>query len=93
MTRRDGGGNIYNYWDNQDLIALGKPWGGTGEHELDPASGTTGLPDRFYMNTLSDKISTPRPFRADSYILMSAGWDGEYGTADDVCNYQWKYIQ
>lgn len=92
MTVNDSAGNIYNYLDNQELVALGKPWGGSGEHELDPAAGS-GLPERFYMNTRSDKIDTPRPFRADSYILMSAGWDGEYGTADDICNYEWRYVQ
>lgn len=27
----------------------------------------------------------------DSYILISAGWDGIYGTADDVCNFTWNY--
>jgi len=28
-----------------------------------------------------------RPQRADSYILLSAGYDGEYGTGDDVFNF------
>jgi hypothetical protein len=79
--------------DNQDLVALGEPWGGTDNHELDPASDPSNLPTRFYLNTKSEKISTPRPVRADSYILISAGWDGEYGTADDICNYEWKYVQ
>jgi type II secretory pathway pseudopilin PulG len=94
MTRQNSSGNIYNYWDNQDLVALGKPWDSTqGTHSLDPAS-TAGVPDRFYKNTQSDKISTTsRPCRPDSYILMSAGWDGEYGTADDIYNYEWKYVQ
>jgi hypothetical protein len=32
-----------------------------------------------------------RPFRADTFILISAGWDGEYGTADDICNFDWRY--
>lgn len=86
-TRADSKGNIYNYWDNQDLIALGKPWeaGELSAHKLlDPV--------RFYRNTRSDKITTTsRPFRVDSYILISAGFDGEYGTADDVCNFEWKY--
>ena len=29
-----------------------------------------------------------RPYRADSYILMSAGFDGLYGTKDDVFNFE-----
>ncbi len=29
-----------------------------------------------------------RPYRSDSFILLSAGFDGEYGTRDDVYNFQ-----
>ncbi len=89
-TPVDSKGNIYNYWDNQALIALGKPWlppggGESTEHQFK-------LVERFYKNTRSDKIvTTQRPYRADTYILLSAGWDGDYGTADDICNYEWKY--
>jgi type II secretory pathway pseudopilin PulG len=82
----DSKGNIYNYWDNQALVRLDKPWQPPGAvHQLaDPA--------RFYENTRSDKIkTTQRPYRADTYILLSAGYDGEYGTADDICNFDWKY--
>ncbi len=96
MSRVDSKGNIYNYYDNQDLVALGKPWqtgtGGT-------SSGSTTAhklldPTRFYMDTQSDQITTTRrPYRADQYILISAGPDGEYGTADDICNFEWKYKQ
>ena len=44
------------------------------------------------MNTRSDKIvTTNRPVNADKFILISAGYDGEYGTADDICNFEWKY--
>ena len=89
--------NIYNYRDNQTLLMLGKPWdqgapGSTGSspHKLAVEKGTPGL--RFYMNTRNEKVLVAsRPYRADSYILISAGWDGEYGTPDDVCNYEWKY--
>jgi type II secretory pathway pseudopilin PulG len=96
MSRADSKGNIYNYYDNQDLLALGKPWqAGTGG----TSSGSTTAhklfdPTRFYMNTQSDQITTTRrPYRADQYILISAGPDGEYGTADDICNFEWKYKQ
>jgi type II secretory pathway pseudopilin PulG len=86
--------NIYNYVDNQRLIALGKPWdkGASGSipHRLGVENGQPGL--RFYMNTKNEKVLTAsRPYRADTYILISAGWDGEYGTPDDVCNFDWKY--
>ncbi|MHC4433381.1 MAG: type II secretion system protein [Planctomycetota bacterium] len=89
--------NIYNYRDNQALLALGKPWdqggaggGGSSPHRLAIENSTQGL--RFYMNTKNEKVLVAsRPYRADSYILISAGWDGEYGTPDDVCNYEWRY--
>jgi type II secretory pathway pseudopilin PulG len=85
----DSAGNIYNYWDNQMLVMLGKPFeaASSAQHDHQLAD-----PKRFYKNTRSDKILYPaRPFRPDTYLLMSAGWDGEYGTADDICNYDWKY--
>jgi hypothetical protein len=89
MTVSNANGNIYNYLDNNELVALGKPLLGTS------GSASTHLmadPIRFYQNTKSDKITTAsRPFRADEYILISAGWDGEYGTADDICNFDWKF--
>ncbi len=85
-TRTDDMGNIYNYWDNQDLILLQKPGDTSGtDHRLAD-------PERFYKNTRNDKITTTsRPYRVESYILISAGFDGEYGTSDDVCNFDWKY--
>jgi len=93
MTPADSRGNIYSYWDNHDLVKLGKPW--------QAAGGTSGGvsaahkmvdPARFYRNTTSTQITTTtRPYRADTFILISAGWDAEYGTADDICNFEWKY--
>jgi hypothetical protein len=93
MGKSDSGGNIYNYMDNESLVALGKPWDASATstpHKLS-ASGTEGV-SRFFKNIQSDKIVTAsRPFNADKFILISAGYDGEYGTADDVCNFEWKY--
>jgi type II secretory pathway pseudopilin PulG len=89
-------GNIYSYWDNHALVGLGKPWEtSTAIHKL-YSDTTAATPEnagvRFYVNTRNEKITTAwRPYRSDSYILISAGFDGEYGTADDVCNFQWKY--
>jgi len=93
MTATNNNGNIYNYLDNETLLALGKPWetgGATTPHKLS-AAGPDG-PERFYKNTRSDKIVTAsRPNKADTFILISAGYDGEYGTTDDICNFDWKY--
>jgi type II secretory pathway pseudopilin PulG len=86
--------NIYNYRDNHTLVMLGKPWdppsSGGSPHRLFIDNGQQGI--RFYLNTKNDKVTTAsRPYRADTFILISAGYDGEYGTPDDVCNYEWKY--
>ncbi len=82
-------GNIYNFYDNHLLVSLGKPW-----EQIGSTSSPHSLiiPARFYRNTRNTQVTTrPRPFRPDSYILISAGFDGEYGTADDICNFEWKY--
>lgn len=91
VTNPDDPENIYNYMDNQQLMMLGKPWdppsaGGSPHRLFDK--------QRFYMNTKNEKVTTAsRPYRADTYILISAGYDGEYGTPDDVCNFDWKYLE
>jgi len=88
MTPVDNRDNIYNYHDNQELLDLGPPGAIAGSPPFPLAD-----PVRFYKNTLSDKVTTvDRPFKADSYILISAGYDAEYGTADDICNYEWDYV-
>jgi prepilin-type N-terminal cleavage/methylation domain-containing protein len=88
----DSKGNIYNYWDNQALVGLGKPWEQSSQGSSAPHSLAN--PARFYRNTRNNQITTVRrPYRTDSYILISAGFDGEYGTADDICNFDWKYLE
>ena len=77
--------NIYDYRDNHALIGLGVPGEPDAVHPLSD-------PKRFYMNTQSDKIvEASKPYKGDSFILISAGYDGLYGTADDICNLDWKY--
>ncbi|MBN1804283.1 MAG: type II secretion system protein [Sedimentisphaerales bacterium] len=89
MTVSNSGGNIYNYWDNQALVLLGKPWEQSGSTSSQPSLAT---PARFYRNTRNHQVTNvSRPYRPDSYILISAGFDSEYGTADDICNFEWKY--
>lgn len=83
--------NIYDYTDNLDLITLGLPWDTTKKHWLDPLSIDSGVSgDRwFYKITQNPNIAiqSGRPYRPDSYILISAGYDGEYGTEDDIYNF------
>jgi type II secretory pathway pseudopilin PulG len=96
VANPDNPNNIYNYLDNYEMVALGMPGqkpppAGPAHDLIDPS------PKRFYLNTKNDQIydsarpTFARPYRADSYILISAGYDCEYGTADDICNFEWKY--
>lgn len=78
--------SIYNILDNQSLVDLGS----VRDRMRHPLSDAL----VFYS---SDKgILDPRiprikamgwPYRPDSYILISAGPDGLYGTGDDICNF------
>jgi hypothetical protein len=80
-TASGDGGYIYNYLDNDKLVHLG-PTGVT--HPLD-GTGTN-----FYAITRDKRISitTGWPHKPDSYILISAGFDGMYGTNDDIFNFE-----
>jgi hypothetical protein len=77
--------NIYDYRDNQMLLALGVPGEPNAVHPLSD-------PKRFYKNTQNTKIrGRSVPHNADKFILISAGYDGLYGTRDDICNFEWQY--
>ena len=88
----DDKGQIYNYLDNDELVLRGMPWNPTAAHPM-ASTGTTpeGVaadPSIFYQETWNVKITTIfKPYRMDSFILMSAGFDGQYGTPDDVFNF------
>lgn len=77
--------NIYDYKENQALLALGVPGDPDSAHPFAD-------PKRFYELTRNHKIDTASvPYRPDTYLLISPGKDGLYGTADDVVNCEWKY--
>ncbi len=85
VNNPDNPQNIYSYRDNLALISLGVPGDTNAVHPLAEAR-------RFYLRTRNDKTGGPaQPYRKDSYLLISAGWDGLYGTPDDVCNFEWRY--
>jgi type II secretory pathway pseudopilin PulG len=93
--------NIYRYTDNDDLVNLGFPWEPIGDRTLtvehqhplssnyEAAAGGGIVPGTtFYQVTRNKKVtSTARPHNERTYILISAGWDGLYGTSDDVRNF------
>ena len=86
-TSKKTAANIYDYTDNQPIIARGKltESGIAGDgHALN-----SGL---FYSKNqggiYDSQITTiDWPYRPDSYILISAGADGLYGTRDDITNF------
>ncbi len=85
--------NIYNYLDNHWLLKLGKI---TDKKPHKLYLNSNGWPEPFY-NYIRDpmipKINPAdptfcgTPVRKDSFILISAGFDGIYGTKDDICNF------
>jgi prepilin-type N-terminal cleavage/methylation domain-containing protein len=86
---------IYDYRDNYDLVYLPIPWDTSHCHPMAcfPSGWTPegGKPNPwlFYQKISNKKMpsSNPWPYRADTFILMSAGYDGEYGTGDDIFNF------
>lgn len=76
--------NIYNYLDNDGFVRLQPPFDTTVSHPIAVD------PTKFYEITKDYRINVTagRPYRPDSYILMSAGFDGLYGTDDDIFNFE-----
>ena len=78
--------NIYNYKDNHTLLTLGVPGKPGQKHPLYED------PKIFYEIVRNDKVAEPNaPYRADTYILLSAGQDGLYGTKDDITNFDFRW--
>jgi type II secretory pathway pseudopilin PulG len=73
---------VYHQSDNMTLVGT-IAWADGREHPLDDMSGA------FFYNYIQDPKITARawPYRPDSYILISAGADGLYGTRDDITNF------
>jgi prepilin-type N-terminal cleavage/methylation domain-containing protein len=84
--------SIYNFWDNITVIrAKRQNW------KPDEIKAIINDPfpledeDFFYSKEyiLDPKIQNKDwPYRPDSYLLISAGADGEYGTRDDITNFK-----
>jgi prepilin-type N-terminal cleavage/methylation domain-containing protein len=88
MARR----SIFNSMDNEELLQLGTVMNQTIKHHFDPtyvdAAATTDGRRIFYDAITNSKITTQvRPYNQTSYILISAGFDGVFGTPDDIYNF------
>jgi len=87
---------IYDARDNAPILNLGLvadgalPPASRRQHDLAPGirPGTTSF-EYFYYDYIRDvRIQDRRwPVRPDSYLLISAGMDGIYGTEDDIRNF------
>ncbi|MBN1391833.1 MAG: hypothetical protein JW947_03410, partial [Sedimentisphaerales bacterium] len=89
------GDPIYNCFDNDFFITNVKETADSakypGRHSPPSTTSLNPLADGalFFCNYIRDpKIPAPPwPYRPDSYLLISAGVDGFYGTDDDICNF------
>jgi len=75
---------VYRAADN-DALVIAKQQADGIEHPL----GRSGNQYEFFYNYIRDPKINARawPYRPDSYILISAGVDGLYGTSDDIRNF------
>ncbi len=80
---------IYNAHDNIAIIDVKKRADlADGKDKAHLLGESTGMYQFFYDYIRDPKITAmPWPYRPDSYILISAGVDGEYGTRDDITNF------
>jgi len=78
---------IYNARDNVPLTTI-IPRTENGKPDALGVEGAARDYQFFYEYITDPKVEVRAwPYRADSYILISAGADGEYGTNDDVTNF------
>ncbi|MHC4721618.1 MAG: type II secretion system protein [Planctomycetota bacterium] len=86
---------IYNYEDNRAIINLGKVKDPTVMHHFNEGYIYTedtqqrdGI-DLFYKTITNPKVNYDKPFNAATFILISAGYDGIYGTSDDITSFDY----
>ena len=75
---------IYNALDNDAIVLIQQ----NADGKTHPLADQRAQYQYFYNYIWDPKISAiPWPYRPDSYILISAGVDGLYGTDDDIRNF------
>ena len=92
IANADADASRINSLDNEELIALGTVksaaqhrFDGIGPY-TDTATGKNGR-QIFYEAITNTQMVPSWPYNQDSYILISAGFDGVFGTPDDVFNF------
>jgi prepilin-type N-terminal cleavage/methylation domain-containing protein len=76
--------SIYRHTDNQVLCNLPVLANPARTHRL---SDRDYFYDEYIRDPKIDALPLGWPYRPTSYILISAGYDGEYGTQDDITNF------
>jgi len=93
-TSEKEAGDIYDSTDNDTLVYIkeqmdlarkGTPTSGTVWNPL--AGNVSVFYDRIIRDPRASTIDFSVPHKPDSYILISAGADGFYGTSDDIHNF------
>ncbi len=84
----------YNYLDNEAVIELPLllDVSSSKGHYRDPADESKSKAQVFYEQiTQRSEPDRPfyKPFNANKFLLISAGWDTLYGTKDDVTNFEY----
>lgn len=86
------GDDIYYYPDNAGILDLGIPGVPitTETHPLADGIRDAEEFEQLILNTQITKVNVnvKRPYNEDTFILLSAGNDGLYGTADDIVNFK-----
>lgn len=79
--------SIFDYRHNQDIVNADVPWDETKAYELNADMFYNINDEDYIVNKSITTSSSDIPYNKDSFILISAGKDGLYGTADDVFNF------
>lgn len=81
----------YNFNDNAFLIEIGdgKFQANIEAHEFyTSGSGRSAEFYEFIKDPVKSTSNRDWPVRMDTFLLISAGYDGRYGTSDDICNFE-----
>lgn len=85
--------DIYRLDDNWQLLRLGNP-DDASPFAVEQAVATGDPYQEFDNMIVNEQVqSIRRPYRSDTYILISAGKDGDFGTADDIFNFEKEIVE
>lgn len=90
VTNDEAATSIFDSQDNEPLLDL-PALTNNSEHHFKKGYNNTqyGGRDNFYDMITNPSITTQvRPYNQTTYILMSAGYDGIFGTPDDIYNFK-----